>query len=95
MVLAQTNIGMTASIGYFNPFGWIPDSWRFPPELEFAGFYITPIFIVIAAALLLGVVTVWIADKLTLTRFIWHPPLFLIALIFIYGFVLTLMFLPR
>ncbi|WOO39763.1 DUF1656 domain-containing protein [Rubellicoccus peritrichatus] len=86
---------MTASTSYFNPFGWIPDDWRFPPEVELAGFYLTPIFFVIAAALLLGVVTAWVADRLSLSRFIWHPPLFLIALIFIYGFVLTLMFLPQ
>lgn len=93
MLLVKT--GMIVSESYFNPFGWVPDAWRFPPELDLFGFYITPIIVVIVVALLLGMITVWIADRLSLSRFIWHPPLFLIGMIFIYGFVLMLIFLPR
>lgn len=86
---------MTTIAAYFNPFDWIPDTWRFPVELELFGFYLTPVIFIFALALLLGFLTAWIGDRLSLARFIWHPPLFLVAIIFIYGFLLSMMFLPR
>jgi hypothetical protein len=73
----------------------LPENWRLPPEIDVLGFYITPVLPIILVALLLGLLTVRIGDRFGLSRIVWHPPLFLLALIFIYGFVLAILFLPH
>ncbi len=86
---------MTTSDTGMDFFGWIPETWRMVPEYDLFGFYYTPVILIILGAILLGGVTAWVGDRLRLERFVWHPPLFLIGLIFVYGFLLSLMFLPR
>lgn len=86
---------MTSRYNDFDLFGWVPESWRLVPEYDILGFYITPMIFIILASILLGALTVWAGGILQLNRLVWHPPLFLLALIFVYGFLLSLMFLPR
>lgn len=86
---------MTAGYNGYNLFGWVPDSWRMMPEYDLFGFYCTPVIFIILAAVVLGALTAWLGGRLRLDRLVWHPPLFLLCLIFIYGFLLSLMFLPR
>lgn len=73
----------------------VPAGWRLPPEIDVMGFYVTPVILIMMVSLALGVVTVWVGDRFGLARLVWHPPLFLLALIFIYGFALAILFLPR
>ncbi|MBC2593615.1 DUF1656 domain-containing protein [Ruficoccus amylovorans] len=72
----------------------VPPQWRLPAEIDFLGFYLTPIFVVLPLGILLAGVTVWLVDRARLTRFIWHPPLFLFSLAIIYGVTLSLLFMP-
>jgi hypothetical protein len=72
----------------------IPPDWRLPAEINLAGFYLTPIFVVVPLGIVLAGISVWLIDRARLTRFIWHPPLFLFSLSIIYGVALSLLFMP-
>ncbi|QYY35333.1 DUF1656 domain-containing protein [Ruficoccus sp. ZRK36] len=72
----------------------VPPDWRLPAEINLLGFYLTPIFVVIILGILLAGVSVWLIDIARLTRFIWHPPLFLFSLAVIYSITLSLLFMP-
>ena len=77
------------------PFNWVPSDWRLPPELSFYGLYYTPTFIIIIAALVLGIISAWVLVRFNVSHYIWHPPLFILALIVIYGLLLSFAFLPK
>lgn len=93
--MAKLDSAFLQVAAFENPFGWIPESWRLPPEIDLWGFYLTPVIFIGLGAVVLGLLTAWVAERLALARFVWHPPLFLVALMFIYGFMLALMFLPK
>ena len=76
-------------------FSWIPDSWRLEPELSFLGFYITPLFVIGIVTLILGIITIYLLDRFDCSKYIWHPPLFILALLVVYGVLLSFAFLPR
>lgn len=48
--------------------------------VEFFGFYLPPLVLWAAASLLPFVVLRWLLDRFNLYRFVWHRPLFNLAL---------------
>ena len=65
-----------------------------PMEISFAGIYFPPVML----AILLGVITAAIVAKLlnrlNLTRFIWHPPLFFVAMSILFTRLVDVFILP-
>ncbi len=51
-----------------------------PMEISIGGIYFTPIMFAILLAVLLAWIVAKLLNKFNLTRIIWHPPLFFIAL---------------
>lgn len=72
----------------------VPPDWRLPAEIDLFGFYLTPIFVVVPAGILLAALSTWLIDRARLTAYIWHPPLFLFSLAVVYGLTLSWMFMP-
>lgn len=72
----------------------IPPQWHLPCEINVCGFYVTPIFVVCVLGIALAAFSVWLMGVARLTRFVWHPPLFLFSLSVIYGMLLSFLLLP-
>lgn len=53
---------------------------RLPIELNLNGVYFPPWLLSVLAGFLLALVLTAIANRLRLSRFVWHPPLFFVAL---------------
>ena len=51
-----------------------------PMEIAIGGIYFPPVMFAILLGVLLAGIAARLLNKLHLTRFIWHPPLFFVAL---------------
>lgn len=69
--------------------------WHLDPEIHVGGFYVPFALVVILAGFLLAIVVAWVFDRLGLTRFVWHPPLFLFALLIGCSTGLAILLFPR
>ena len=56
------------------------DTTNIPMEISIGGIYFPPIMFAILLGVLLAGVIAKLLNKSNLTRFVWHPPLFFIAL---------------
>jgi len=65
-----------------------------PMEISIGGIYLPPIMIVILLGVLLAGVVTKLLNRFNLTRFIWHPPLFFVALSVICTWFVDLFILP-
>jgi len=68
--------------------------WIRDPQIEFLGFYIPWFWVIAAAGFVLAWVTVFAMEHLRWTQYIWHLPLFFIALGVIFSSILGLVFAP-
>lgn len=51
-----------------------------PMEIAIGGIYFPPVLFAILLGILLAGIAARLLNRLNLTRFIWHPPLFFVAL---------------
>jgi hypothetical protein len=70
------------------------NSGSVPMEISFAGIYFPPVMLAILLAVILATIMSLLLNKLNLTRFIWHPPLFFIALTVLCTRLIDLFILP-
>ncbi|WP_309382522.1 DUF1656 domain-containing protein [Cerasicoccus frondis] len=73
---------------------WLPDV-SLNPELDVLGFYLPFSFFVVTAGFIVAWALAWAMDRLGLTRFVWHPPLFLFAMMIGCSAGLALLLFPR
>ncbi len=65
---------------------------RIPAEIAFGGIYFPPALILCLAGFVLSLILVGILKVTGLGRFIWHPPLFFIALVVLLSSILYIQF---
>ncbi|WP_309399553.1 DUF1656 domain-containing protein [Cerasicoccus maritimus] len=65
------------------------------PELDVLGFYVPFSFFIVTLGFMLAWALAWAMDRLGLTRFVWHPPLFLFAMMVGCSAGLGLLLFPR
>ena len=70
-------------------------TWHLPPELNLWGIYLPSLVVVCLAALLIALATVFLLERLDMLRFVWHPPLFFLAMAVFNAAILSILFLPR
>ena len=56
------------------------DPANIPVEISIGGIYFPPVLFAILLGVLLASLLARLLNRLNLTRFIWHPPLFFLAL---------------
>ncbi len=65
-----------------------------PMEISIGGIYFPPIMFAILLGVVLAGLLAKVLNRLNLTRFIWHPPLFFVALSVICTWLVDLFILP-
>jgi len=65
-----------------------------PVEISIGGIYFPPIMFAILLGILLAGIIAKLLNRLNLTRFIWHPPLFFIALTVVCTRIVDLFIIP-
>ena len=65
-----------------------------PMEISFAGIYFPPVMLAILLGVILATIIARLLNKLNLTRFIWHPPLFFVAMSILFTRLVDLFILP-
>jgi len=65
-----------------------------PMEISISGIYFPPIMFAILLGILLAGVVAKLLNRFNLTRFIWHPPLFFVALSVICTWFVDLFIIP-
>ncbi|HFD81589.1 MAG TPA: DUF1656 domain-containing protein [Gammaproteobacteria bacterium] len=65
-----------------------------PSEIAIGGIYFPPILFAIALGTLLAAIIARLLNRFGLTRFIWHPPLFFVALTVLCTRLVTLLLIP-
>ena len=65
-----------------------------PMELAIGGIYFPPVMFAILLGILLAGVLAKLLNRLNLTRFIWHPPLFFVALTVVCTRLVGLLIIP-
>lgn len=65
-----------------------------PMELSLGGIYFPPIMFAILLGVLLAGIIAKLLNRFNLTRFIWHPPLFFIALSVVCTRIVAIFFIP-
>jgi len=65
-----------------------------PMEISIGGIYFPPIMFAILLGILLAGVVAKLLNRFNLTRFIWHPPLFFVALSVICTWLVDLFIIP-
>jgi len=73
----------------------LPGGLSLDPEIDLFGFYVPYSMIVVLAGFLLAWLLAWLMDWFGLTRFVWHPPLFLFAMMIGCSAGLALWLFPR
>jgi hypothetical protein len=63
-------------------------------EISFAGIYFPPVMLAILLGVIMAAIIARLLNKLNLTRFIWHPPLFFIAMTIVFTRLVDLFILP-
>ena len=56
------------------------DYANIPGEIALGGIYLPPVMPAVLLGMLLAAAVAAVLNRLNLTRFIWHPPLFFVAL---------------
>ena len=65
-----------------------------PMEIAIGGIYFPPVMLAILLGVLLAGSIAKLLDRLNLTRFIWHPPLFFVALTVVCTRLVDLFIIP-
>ena len=65
-----------------------------PGEIAVGGIYFPPVLFAILLGVLLAGLIARLLNRLNLTRFVWHPPLFFIALAVLCTRLVGLFFIP-
>ena len=65
-----------------------------PMEIAIGGIYFPPIMFAILLAVVLAGVVAKLLNRFNLTRFIWHPPLFFIALTVVCTRIVDIFIIP-
>jgi len=65
-----------------------------PMEIAIGGIYFPPVMFAILLGVLLAGIVSRLLNKLNLTRFIWHPPLFFLALAVVCTRLVNLFIIP-
>ena len=65
-----------------------------PMEIAIGGIYFPPVMLAMLLGILLAGITAKLLNRLNLTRFIWHPPLFFVALTVVCTRLVGLFILP-
>jgi hypothetical protein len=63
-------------------------------EIAIGGIYFPPVMLAMLLGILLAGITAKLLNRLNLTRFIWHPPLFFVALTVVCTRLVGLFILP-
>jgi len=74
---------------------WLPADLYLDPELDVLGFFVPFAMVIVAGGFLLAWLLAWVMDCLGLTRYVWHPPLFLFAMMIGCSAALGLLLFPR
>lgn len=86
---------VVGKMGEAFPLGLLGDGPFLDPEIEVLGFYLPFALIIILAGFIAAWLVAWVMDFLGLTRFVWHPPLFMLALLVGCSAGLGLLLFPR
>ena len=70
------------------------NSANIPMEISIGGIYFPPIMFAILLGVILAGVLSKLLNRFNLTRFIWHPPLFFLALTVVCTRVVSIYFIP-
>lgn len=70
------------------------DAVNIPSEISVGGIYFPPILFAIVLGVSLAMLLAKCLDRLNLTRFIWHPPLFLLALSVVCTWIVGMFVIP-
>ena len=70
------------------------DTTNIPMEISIGGIYFPPIMFAILLGVLLASIIAKLMNKSNLTRFVWHPPLFFLALAVVCTRVVSIFFIP-
>ena len=70
------------------------DTTNIPMEISIGGIYFPPIMFAILLGVLLASIIAKLLNRFNLTRFIWHPPLFFLALAVVCTRVVSIFFIP-
>lgn len=65
-----------------------------PMEIAIGGIYFPPVMFAIILGVVLAELTGRLLNRLDLTRFIWHPPLFFVALAVIFTHLAGIFLIP-
>jgi len=65
-----------------------------PGEIAIGGIYFPPVLFAVLLGVLLAGLCAGLLNRLNLTRFIWHPPLFFVALAVISTRLVSLFIIP-
>ena len=65
-----------------------------PMEISIGGIYFPPIMFAILLGVLLAGIIAKLLNKLNLARFIWHPPLFFLALAVVCTRIVSIFIIP-
>jgi len=65
-----------------------------PMEISIGGIYFPPIMFAILLGILLAGIIAKLLNKLNLARFIWHPPLFFLALAVVCTRIVSIFIIP-
>ena len=65
-----------------------------PAEISIGGIYFPPVMFAILLGVLLASLLARLLNRLNLTRFIWHPPLFFVALAVVCTRLVELFLIP-
>lgn len=83
--------------GFFSgdALAWATSDFYLNPETDVLGFYVPFAMIVVCAGFLIAWLLAWAMDRIGITRFVWHPPLFLFAMMVGCSAGLALLLFPR
>ena len=70
------------------------DIANIPMEISIGGIYFPPIMFAILLGVLLAGIIAKLLNKSNLTRFVWHPPLFFLALTVVCTRVVSIFVIP-
>ena len=70
------------------------DYTNIPMEIAIGGIYFPPVMFAILTGVILSGLVARLLNRLNLTRFIWHPPLFFVALTVVCTRLVDLFIIP-
>ena len=70
------------------------DTTNIPMEISIGGIYFPPIMFAILLGVLLASVIAKLMNRFNLARFVWHPPLFFLALAVVCTQIVSIFIIP-